>query len=260
ARRLGVSLTLGRVPGLFTRPAARGTAAEELDGDGSGRPRRTRFSVIGRELLDSMDATLRYDFAARSLPGHGLKAVARHFGLAGAERELIPGARVYDVYRTDPERVRRYAAADVNEAAGLGRVLGGTAFALARLAPRRYERLADAGAATGVLDPMLIRAYVRSGAALPAHASGDGTPHQGAALYLFATGVARRIVKADVASLYPSLMRQYRIGPERDRLGVLLGLVERLLVLRLEAKSRARAAAPGSNEHYLDEALSAAMK
>jgi DNA polymerase I len=260
ARRLGVTLNLGRVPGLFTRPAARGAAVDGGDGDRSGRPRRTRFTVIGRELLDSMDATLRYDFAARSLPGHGLKAVARHFGLAGAERELIPGARVYDVYRTDPERVRRYAAADVNEAAGLGRVLGGTAFALARLAPRRYERLADAGAATGVMDPMLIRAYLRSGAALPAHASGDGTLHQGAALYLFATGVARRIVKADVASLYPSLMRAYRIGPERDRLGVLLALVERLLGLRLEAKARARAAAPGSAEHFLDEALSAAMK
>ena len=50
--------------------------------------------------------------------------------------------------------MRRYAAADVNEAAGVARVLGGAAFALARLAPRRYERLADAGAATGVLDPI----------------------------------------------------------------------------------------------------------
>lgn len=261
ARRLGVGLTLGRAPGLFTRPAARGAAVEELqEGDGPGRARRTRFSVVGRELLDSMDAVLRYDFASRSLPGHGLKAVARHFGLASAEREQIRGARVYDVYRTDPERVRRYATADVNEASALARLLGGAAFALARMAPRRYERLADAGPATGVLDPMLVRAYVRSGAALPAHASGDGTQHQGAALYLFATGVAHRIVKADVASLYPSLMRAYRIGPERDRLGALLALVEQLLRLRLEAKARARAAAPGSAEHYLDEALSAAMK
>jgi DNA polymerase, archaea type len=261
ARRLGVALTLGREPGLFTRPAARGAVAEQQgQGDNSGRTRRTRFSVNGRELLDSMDATLRYDFAARSLPGHGLKAVARHFGLASAEREQIPGARVYEVYQSDPERVRRYASADVHEASALGRVLGGAAFALARLAPRRYERLADAGPATGLLDLMLVRAYVRTGAALPAHQGGDGTLHQGAALYLFATGVAQRIVKADVASLYPSLMRAYRIGPGSDRLGALLALVERLLVLRLEAKARGRAAPPASSERYLDEALSAAMK
>ena len=89
------------------------------------------------------------------------------------------------------------------------------------MAPRRYERLADAGPATGVLDPLLVRAYVRSKSALPTHERGDGTPHSGAALYLFAAGRSERIVKADVASLYPSLMREYRIGPRRDRLHAL---------------------------------------
>src|SRR2546423_2951664 len=98
------------------------------------------------------------------------------------------------------------------------------------------------------------------GATLPAHHPGDDTVHTGAALYLFATGVARRIVKADVASLYPSLMRAYRIGPERDHLGALLALVDRLVVQRLAAKAAARAAPPGSAERHTHEATSAAMK
>ena len=140
--------------------------------------------------------------------------------------------------------MRRYATADVEEVAALARMLGGAAFALAQMAPRRYERLADAGAATGVIDPLLVRAYLRAGMALPAHQHGDGTPHSGAALHLFATGVAQRVVKADVASLYPSLMRAYRIGPARDRLGALLALVDRLVERRLAAKAqRARRAA-----------------
>jgi DNA polymerase, archaea type len=104
---------------------------------------------------------MRHDFAARDLPGHGLKAVARHFGLSGERRELIPGSQIYRVFRTDPARVRRYACDDVREAAALARLLGGPAFALAQMAPRRYERLADAGPATGVLDPLLLRAYLR---------------------------------------------------------------------------------------------------
>jgi len=132
--------------------------------------------------------------------------------------------------------------------------------ALAQLAPRRYERIADAGAATGVIDPLLVRAYLRAGAALPAHRPGDGTPHSGAALHLFATGVAKHIVKADVASLYPSLMRAYRIGPARDRLGALLALVDRLVERRLDAKARARASIPGSAERHSHEAMSAALK
>jgi DNA polymerase I len=265
AHWLGVPIALGRAggPGLRQRPAARGASLGRGTAQGLSDAmsmRRSRYTVPGRELIDTMDAVLRHDFSARDLPGHGLKAVARHFGLAAQAREYVPGARVYEIFRTDPERVRRYASDDVTEAAGVARLLGGAAFALARMAPRRYERLADAGAATGVLDPLLVRAYLRAGAALPAHEGGDGTAHSGAALHLFATGVARHVVKADVASLYPSLMREYRIGPQRDRLGVLLALVDRLVEQRLAAKARARAAAPGSPERHTNEALSAAMK
>jgi DNA polymerase elongation subunit (family B) len=259
AETLGVPLALGRLPGpLRQRGARRGGMPWEKRSD-DGR-RRVRFVAPGRELIDTLDATIRYDFSSRDLPGHGLKAVARHFGLAGPERELIRGDQIHVVWRTDPARVRRYATADVEEVAGLARVLGGAAFALARMAPRRYERLADAGAATGVIDPLLVRAYLRAGAALPAHESGDGTPHSGAALHLFATGVAHRVVKADVASLYPSLMRAFRIGPARDHLGALLALVDRLVEQRLAAKAAARRAPEGSAERHTHEAMSAAMK
>lgn len=261
SQRLGVPMKLGRLPdvGLRQRPAMRG-ARLPGEGDEEDPEKRLRYTIPGRELIDSMDAVRRYDFASRDLPGHGLKVVARHFGLAGPEREYIRGSEIYATFATDPERVRRYARDDVHEAAGVARTLGGAAFALARLAPRRYERLADAGAATGVLDPLLVRAYLRSGCALPAHEPSDGTEHSGAALHLFASGVATRVVKADVASLYPSLMREYRIGPSRDRLGVLVALVDRLVEQRLAAKAQARSAEAGSAERHTQEALSAAMK
>ena len=246
ARRLGVPLDLGRTGrgGLRQRGARRGP----------------RFVAPGRELIDTLDAVLRYDFATRDLPDHGLKAVARHLGIAGPDREQIPGSQIFAVYQRDPARVKRYAASDVEEVAGVSRMLGGAAFALAQITPRRYERLADAGAATGVIDPLLVRAYLHAGMALPAHQPGDGTPHSGAALHLFATGVANRIVKADVASLYPSLMRAFRIGPARDHMGALLALVDGLVERRLAAKASARAAPPGSAERYTHEAMSAAMK
>ncbi len=268
ARRVGVPLALGRagLPGLRPRPAARGASlggSRGADGERSESAdamRRTRFTVPGRELIDTLDAVRRHDFSARDLPGHGLKVVAKHMGLAREDREQIPGAQIYEVFTTDPARVRRYAEDDVHEAAGLARLLGGAAFALAKMAPRRYERLADAGAATGIIDPMLVRAYLRSKSAIPAHEEGDGTPHTGAALHLFATGVAKNIVKADVASLYPSLMREYRIGPSRDRLHVMLSLVDSLVEQRLAAKALGRAAPKGSPERHTHEAMSAAMK
>ncbi|HEV8215932.1 MAG TPA: 3'-5' exonuclease [Gemmatimonadaceae bacterium] len=256
ARRLRIRLDLGRVAhtGLRRRNARRGAPSGRDDG------RRVRLVAPGRELIDTMAAVRRYDQATRELPSYGLKALARHLGIAGPDRELIPGAEIYHTYKVDPDRVRRYAIADVDEVAALSRMLGGAAFALARMTPRRYERMADAGAATGVIDPILVRAYLRENAALPAHEPGDGTVHTGAGLHLFATGVAHRVVKADVASLYPSLMRAFRIGPSRDRLEALLALVDRLVETRLAAKAAARAAPPGSAERHSHDALSAAMK
>src|SRR4029078_3638304 len=94
----------------------------------------------------------------------------------------------------------------------------------------------------------------------PAHERGDCTMPTVAGLHLFAAGVAQRVVKADVASLYPSLMRAHRIGPARDHLGAMLALVDRLVERRLAAKASARAAPLGSAERYTHEAMSAAMK
>ena len=256
ARRLGVRLAFGRAgpPGLRQRAARRGIAA----GDDSGR--QVRLMAPGRELIDTLDAVRRHDQSTHEFQSYGLKAVARHLGVAGPDREYVRGDQIYTVYQHDPDRIRRYATGDVEEVAALARVLGGPSFALAQMAPRRYERVADAGTATGIIDPLLVRAYMHANAALPGYEPGDGTPHSGAGLQLFASGVAHRVVKADVASLYPSLMRAYRIGPSRDRLGALLALVDRLVERRLDAKARARAAPAGSEERYMHEALSAAMK
>lgn len=257
SRKLGVPISLGRIggPGLRQRAARRGAPSSDPDDR-----RRVRFVAPGRELIDTLDAVRRHDFSTRDLPGHGLKVVAKHLGIAAPDREYIRGDLIYETYRHDPERVRRYATDDVEEVAALSRMLGGAAYALAQMAPRRYERLSDAGPATGVIDPLLLRAYLRAGMALPAREESDGTPHSGAALHLFATGVAHRVVKADVASLYPSLMRAYRIGPSRDRLGALLALVDDLVDRRLDAKAKARAAPAGSAERHSHEAMSAALK
>lgn len=271
AERLGMALVLGRLP----RPPLewRGEAAPSEDDDeaaadeeprqAANRPYRRRLwrpRIPGRELIDTLTAVRRYDFVTRDLPAHNLKAVARYFGLAPPDRTYLEGAQIFATWRRDPETVRRYALDDVAEAAGIARLLGGSAFALARMAPRRYERIAEAGPATGILDPLLVRAYLRAGQALPGYALHDGTMHTGAALYLFASGVARHVIKADVSSLYPSLMRQYRIGPRGDHLGVLLALVDQLVGQRLMAKAEARANPPGSAERHTAEALSGAFK
>ncbi|WP_045234742.1 hypothetical protein, partial [Deinococcus pimensis] len=56
---------------------------------------------------------------------------------------------------------------DVREVDALSARLMPTSFALARLVPRPYHRLPYAGTATDMLEPMLVRAYLRERHALP---------------------------------------------------------------------------------------------
>jgi DNA polymerase, archaea type len=77
---------------------------------------------------------------------------------------------------------------------------------------------------------------------------------------LFATGVAKHVVKADIASLYPSLIRLYKIGPKCDTLGAFVHLVDLLTTLRLEHKSLSKSSETGSLEQGEHEAMQAAMK
>ena len=235
---------------------------EETLAVGPEARKRTRYSLPGRELIDTLDAVRRHDFVVRDMPSYGLKDVARYFGIASTERVYLSGPKIFATYQQNPEQVRRYALDDVNEVDGLSRRLLGSPFALASMAPRRYERLASAGPATGVLEPILVRAYLRAGAALPCPAAQQGAlnMHEGGAVYLFEEGVAEHVIKADVASLYPSLMRTFQIGPASDHLGVLLGILGSLTDLRLAHKEATRVAPAGSIEANHHHATQAAMK
>src|SRR5258708_24674422 len=55
-------------------------------------------------------------------------------------------------------------------------------------------------------------------------------------------------------------MRSFRIGPACDRLGALLGILDRLIDLRLADKAAGRAAGSGLLEANMDDAAQAAMK
>lgn len=149
ARRHGIPFRLGRS----------GDGVPWTVDDGSRVP---MWVCPGREILDTLDAVRRLN-----LPSSGLKAAARHFGIAPEDRVYLEGDQIVQTYRDHSARVRQYARQDVQEVDDLARIVLAPSFALARLTPRPYHRLTRAGPAKGVLEPMLIRAYVEAGRPFP---------------------------------------------------------------------------------------------
>jgi DNA polymerase, archaea type len=218
----------------------------------------TRYSLAGREIVDTLHATRRFSAIQRDLRSNGLKEAARYFGFAADDREYVQGPEIWRVFQEDPERIRRYCWDDVEEVDGLSQVLLGPSFALASMVPKPYERIATSGTGQGLIEPLLVRAYLSAGESLPT--GKDVGAFAGGTTAVFTTGVVRNVVKADVASLYPSIMLTERLGPTTDRLGAFLELLDELTRLRLDHKGRARAMDTAPDRRSYHEAMQAAMK
>ena len=63
--------------------------------------KRTRYSVAGRELIDTLDAVRRHDFVVRDMPSHSLKDVARYFGMASPDGVYLWTARTGGILVSD---------------------------------------------------------------------------------------------------------------------------------------------------------------
>jgi DNA polymerase elongation subunit (family B) len=252
ARKHGVRLALGRDGGEFEEY----TDSLKL---GPESQRFRRYALVGREIIDTLHAVQRYDAVVRHMRHHTLKNAARYFGVAREDREYVEGAQIYAEYQRNPERVRRYALHDVEEVDGLSRALMGATFMLASMVPRPYEKVATSGTGQGLVEPLLLRAYVAARHTVPS--GRGGREYEGGATALFRSGVLSHVVKADVASLYPSIMLTFGVAPRSDaRLNAMLTVLEHLMRRRLRHKAEARRLPPLDARRAYHDALQGAVK
>jgi DNA polymerase, archaea type len=219
AARLNIPLRLGR-----------DGSEPELETDVfDGSEPFLRWRIRGREVVDTQHAVRRFGMLAPDLRRHGLKDAARYFGFARMDREYVPGAEIWATYQTDPERVRRYAADDVDEVDGLSRRLLPVAFNLAQLLPRAYERIAADSGPIALWEPLLVRAYLHEGRAIVAPAPRLQRPIDSARSDLRLRGVVGASARATMQPLLPSVVAEGGLHAANDDLAVLPRLLRALL-------------------------------
>lgn len=241
AKRLGVKLALGRNGAVPDSRPSRFSAGERTLAF-------TRFEVFGRQIVDTYFMVQAYDVTHRSLDGFGLKAVARHFGIAPADRTYIEGREISAEFKRNPEKLMRYALHDIEETEALSRLLSQSAFIQAQMIPLSYQNIAIRGNAAKI-DALILREYLHRGRAIPMPER--GRPFAGGYTDMFMEGVIRNVHHCDVRSLYPSLMLNRNIGPRSDSLGVFHQLLAQLRRFRLEAKQHEQSAVSEADRlHY----------
>ena len=147
--------------------------------------------IAGRHVIDTYLLVMAFDVFKRDLPGYGLKAAARYFGLQADDRTYVKGEEISQVWRDEPERLIDYAGHDVVETERLARLLSGSAFYLTRMVPMPYGQVARTGPAAKI-EALMVRGYLRQRHALPSGGASDTGRHmRGGYVNIFATGRRR---------------------------------------------------------------------
>jgi DNA polymerase, archaea type len=215
-----------------------------------------RYDIFGRTIIDTYFLLQLYDVSSRELESYGLKAAARHFGLAAPDRVYVEGREINRLATEDPDRLRRYNLDDTRETLALSRLLSYSHFLQARIFPYTYQTGVIRGNATKI-NSLLLREYLRQEVAIP-HGGGSAELVGGYTDVLL-TGVVGPVINCDVASLYPSLLLAFQLRPTRDSLNLFLPLLAQLREFRFQAKQRARTAGELQQREYY-EALQQAFK
>ncbi|MCA9780260.1 MAG: hypothetical protein KC800_26225, partial [Candidatus Eremiobacteraeota bacterium] len=183
-----------------------------------------RFRVSGREFADSWILSVLHDVSGRELTGYDLEDVAPHFGLPIGKRG---------------DSLLERAQKDTAAIAALHRNLGYPYFLQSQIFPLSFENVILRGNATRI-NHLFLREYYRQRHSIP------GKPEvvnfAGGLTAQEHEGCAYGVYHCDVASLYPSLIISYGLGPEGDKLGIFKGLLETLRDFRLQTKQKQKQA------------------
>lgn len=209
----------------------------------------TALDISGRHVIDTFFLAMEYDAIKRDLPGYGLKEVSRHFGFAPADRTYVEGDRITELWDSDPDLLIRYAQDDVIETERLARHLSESNFYLTQMLPMEYGQVARVGPASKI-ESLFVREHLRRRQSLPR--SEWGSQSHGGYTDIFFTGITGPVVYADVESLYPSIMLNYNVRPDRDALGLFPELLGRLTDLRMESKTAMQSAVDTELRSALD--------
>jgi DNA polymerase I len=213
--------------------------------------------IYGRHILDTYLQVQRFDIAKGQLSSYGLKECAQAYHLASPDRIILDRSDISETYRTDKNRVLAYARQDVEETAALAALVAPTEFYQAQIVPDTYQDAAVCGTGEKI-NSIMVRHYLRCGEAIPRPSASSAFP--GGFTEIRRTGIIRPVVKADVESLYPSLMLTQDIKPKSDRLGIFLPLLRELTNRRLSAKRALKSAPPHSREEAYWDGLQNSFK
>jgi DNA polymerase elongation subunit (family B) len=242
AKKHRIDLKLGRDGSHLRSRAARMQMAERTI-------TYRKYEIFGRHLIDTWILAQHYDIATREADNVSLREIARHLGIAGADRSYIPPDKASWYFDHETDTLFQHCLNDARAARAIAEILSPSHFVQAQIFPYSYQNIPLRGNATKI-DTLFLREYLHQRRSVPR--ADEGGEVAGGFTAMEHQGIARGVLHCDVTSLYPSIMLVFDYLPKKDELGIFPALLRDLRMFRVKAKELGREADDEEGKIYFN--------
>lgn len=206
--------------------------------DGSQFYHYKKAFMFGRQIIDTMFLSIKHDIG-RQYESYRLKAIIAHEELEAEDRQHYDAGKIRNNIHIKEEwlKITKYAIFDSDDSLKLFDLMMPPFFYLTPHIPMVFEDMINRASGSQI-NTFMIRAYLQEGHSIPA--ATEVVPFEGA-ISIGNPGIYKDVWKVDVASLYPSIMRQWKVSSkEKDPKGYFIRMVDYFTLERLANKKRAK--------------------
>lgn len=215
--------------------------------DGAQEYTYSDYRIFGREIVDTFFLAVKYDIGRKYL-NYRLKNIIKQENLEKADRIFYDASTINVNWSNPAERklIKQYCIDDSDDSLALYDKMIPAYFYYAQSVPMSFQRIINSASGKQI-DLILTRAYLQQDMALPVAMKEE---RYGGGVSFGIPGIYSNVFKIDVASLYPSIMRQYQLyNPEKDPEAYFLKMVDYFTIERLVVKKLAQETGDKYHDH-----------
>lgn len=206
--------------------------------------------IYGREIIDGFFLSIKYDIK-RDFESYALKQIIKQLGLEKKDRTFIDASKIREEWNDLEKRkkIKAYALDDTEDSFKVFDLMAPMFFYYTQAMPRSFQQIINTAPGSQI-NGMMVRAYLQKGYSIPKH---NNKEEFEGAISFAKPGIHKNIARFDVASLYPSIMLQYRVyDKNKDPYALSLKILEYVTNDRLSDKKRAKETGDKHYEHLSD--------
>lgn len=230
AKMSGTYLKLGRNDSApFVSPVT-----SKFRKDGSQTLDYNKIRIYGREIIDTMFLSIKYDIA-RKFPSYRLKEIIQFLDLEVEGRVFYDASTIRDNYK-DPiefEKIKKYAEHDGDDSLSLFDKMIPAQFFWTQSVPKTFQEVNES--ATGSqLNSILVRSYLQEKHSIP---KADEVQNFEGGISMGVPGIYKNAFKVDIQGAYPSSIIIANLYDEKkDPKAHFLNMVKILMQERVKDK------------------------